>query len=242
MNKTAAFFDLDGTIFRMITTYEILKEALHLNYIKKEIWEKELQPLLNIWENREGQMNEFISQYWKVYREFVANYPDLNNQLTELVLKKQINRLNVYTKLKLKEFKEKNIDCFIISDANQNIVDFVVKELDLKGWYGSCSYLDSSGEIVVKRLKKEQKADKLKEICKDFWYNPEQCYAFWDTHIDFEMLESVWYPTIINPIKELIELVKWSQKVNSYNLVIEKKWVVYKISWINIKETDFYFI
>ena len=224
-----AFFDLDGTIFRFVTSIEVYKEIMKVDKEFKNYWKTNLLPKLELWENRQNMLNPFIKELSEKYSKFVANNSELNLKLTKKVITKNIKKLNSFTKIEIEKYKKLGVPCIIISDANQSIVDHVVEKLWFTKGFWSSSFVDKKGEIISIRLKEHQKADKLKEISELYWIPLSKCSAYWDTHIDYQMLQCVEYPFAINPIKELIELIKkdWNLS-NKINIIVEKKGVIYK--------------
>ena len=65
------------------------------------------------------------------------------------------------------------------------------------------------------------------QVLKQLSINFEESYAYGDTTGDFTMLQSVGYPTAINPNKKLLDMIR-KEKLDC-NIIIERKDVIYKL-------------
>ena len=54
MSRIAAFFDIDGTIYREGLITEVFKKIIKYELIEEEVWHHEVKPVYLKWDRREA--------------------------------------------------------------------------------------------------------------------------------------------------------------------------------------------
>ena len=71
MEKTAAFFDIDGTISREGFISEMFKKMIKYELIENSKWYKEVEPAFNKWNKRLGDYDLYLQKMVDIYFETI---------------------------------------------------------------------------------------------------------------------------------------------------------------------------
>ena len=69
MSRRAAFFDIDGTIYREGLITEVFKKIIKYELVDKEKWENEVRPAYISWDKRQGDYDTYLLKMVDVYTE-----------------------------------------------------------------------------------------------------------------------------------------------------------------------------
>ena len=62
MKKIAAFFDIDGTIYREGLITEVFKKMVTHEIISNDRWSDEVRPAFNAWDRRQGDYDDYLQK------------------------------------------------------------------------------------------------------------------------------------------------------------------------------------
>ena len=65
MSRIAAFFDIDGTIYREGLITEVFKKIIKYELVDKEKWENEVRPAYISWDKRQGDYEDECRMFIK---------------------------------------------------------------------------------------------------------------------------------------------------------------------------------
>lgn len=71
MGNCAAFFDIDGTLYREGLIAEIFKKLVKSEIIKPEKWYNEVRPEYQRWDKRQGNYDDYLLKVADIYIEAV---------------------------------------------------------------------------------------------------------------------------------------------------------------------------
>jgi len=109
--NVAAFFDIDGTIYRDSLLIEHFKMLVQYEYIDMMTWEGKVKEKFSKWENRTGDYDDYLDELVQTYMEALKNFSkeDIKNGVVDNFIQVfenssfylKVNKIN-------KDFKEMN--------------------------------------------------------------------------------------------------------------------------------------
>ncbi|MBQ8993164.1 MAG: HAD-IB family hydrolase, partial [Turicibacter sp.] len=96
MSKIAAFFDIDGTIYREGLITEVFKKIIKYELIEEGVWHHEIKPVYLKWDRREGDYDEYLLKMVDAYTQAIQG---VSKEHIDHVAQKVINQKGdrVYT-------------------------------------------------------------------------------------------------------------------------------------------------
>lgn len=235
MSNIAAFFDIDGTLFRDSLMVEHFKKMIKYEVIDPAIWYGELKESYLEWERRYGEFEDYLEQLGDIY---VEELKGINKDYIEFIASQVIKingeKVYRYTRSRIKWHKDRGHKIFFISGAP----DFLVEKMAQK--YGVTEYMASkyvvdennnfTGEIVrMWDSKNKQKA--INRLVDKYEVNLDLSFAYGDTTGDLSMLKMVGHPVAINPIKDLMIAIKNDEKLyKNAQIIVERKDLIYELT------------
>ncbi|ASW42714.1 HAD-IB family hydrolase [Clostridium isatidis] len=240
MKKIAAFFDIDGTIYREGLITEVFKKIIKYELVSEDRWYKDVRPSYIKWDKRQGDYDDYLSKMVDVYIEAIKG---VNKSYVEYIAKRVIeqngDRVYTFTRDRLKWHKEQGHLVIAISGSPVELVKEMSEKYNMDDYRGTIYQLDFlnnyNGEVIP-MWDHESKLKALTELASKYNIDLENSYAYGDTSGDFTMFKSVGNPYAINPTRELIDKVMESEEVKEkINVIVERKDVVYSIDLDTVK-------
>lgn len=126
MGNIAAFFDIDGTLFRNSLMIEHFKKMIRYEVIDPALWYSHLRDSYSEWEKRYGDFDDYMDELVEVY---VKELNGINKAYIEFIASQVINinwdKVYRYTRARIKWHKEQDHMIFFISGAP----DFLVEKM-----------------------------------------------------------------------------------------------------------------
>lgn len=235
MGNIAAFFDIDGTLFRDSLMVEHFKKMIRYEVIDPAIWYGNLKESYLEWERRYGEFEDYLEQLGDIY---VEELKGINKDYIEFIAS-QVIRINGekvyrYTRSRIKWHKEKGHKIFFISGAPDFLVEKMAEKYEVTEYMASEYIVDENnnftGEIVrMWDSKNKQKA--INRLVDKYEVDLDLSFAYGDTTGDLSMLKMVGHPVAINPIKALMMAIKSDEKLyKNTQIIVERKDLIYKLS------------
>ncbi len=231
MNKQkVAFFDIDGTIFRWSLFIEYTEKLVEKNIFPQDALQK-AQKKKELWLNREGSYNDYLTELIKVFDENIKGVllDDFLDAVREALRGKE-KRVYLYTKRLLQDLRSEGYFCVAITHSAKLAADIFAQSYGFDKVYGLMFDFDESGRFSGKILNKGLIFDKGKIVKRlldkeDLNLTLDASVAVGDTESDIPMLELVGKPIVFNPSKALYE----HAKKKGWQTVVERKDMVYNI-------------
>lgn len=230
----AAFFDIDGTLYRDSLLIEHFKKLIKYELIDPIKWYGHLEDTYINWDVRKGRYDDYLHEVSDRYVEAITGMKLLDiNFSADQVIKLKADRVYKYTRSMINHHKKLGHKVIFISGSP----DFLVKRMAEK--YGADSWRASQYEIVdstitgnvVPMWDQESKNIAIDNFVKEFGIELESSFAYGDTNGDFTMLKRVGFPVAINPSKELLRRISLDSSLrNKAEIIIERKDIIYKVS------------
>lgn len=226
--KKIAIFDVDGTIFRSSLVIKLVDGLIAEKLFKPKVADSYLKPREE-WLNREGSYEAYIDAVVRAFENNLKGikYADLR-RIAHKVAAKEKSHTYRFTRDLVVDLKKKGYYVLAISHSPKLIVENFCKALGFSKVYGMMNELDSSGRFTGVGLYKDiilDKAKILERAMSKGGLTLSGSIGVGDTESDIAFLKLVKHPIAFNPNKKLYAYAK----KNGWEVVVERKDVVYKI-------------
>lgn len=240
MGNIAAFFDIDGTIYREGLITEVFKKIIKYELVDEKKWYREVRPAFIKWDKRQGDYDEYLIKMVDIYIEAIKG---VDRHHIEYIAKKVIeqkgDRVYTFTRERIKWHKEQGHKVIAISGSPIELVKEMSNKYNMDDYKGSIYLRDDddnyTGEIIP-MWDSESKQNAIKELTEKYDIELDKSFAYGDTSGDFTMFKSVGIPYAINPTKELLAKVMENDEVREkIKVIVERKDVTYNLDINNIQ-------
>lgn len=229
--QVAAFFDIDGTIFRgslLISHFKTLRKygmVASVDCVEVDKLEKQ-------WLDREINYEEYLTELVEVYRKAITGISKEDMKFTaKMTVQKEGNQLYNYTRDRLKWHNDQGHKVVLISGSPDYLVNPLSVFFDVPCIAIGTRYLtDKKGQYTGETLPMWDSASKEKTIesleaslCIDL----KNSYAYGDTTGDLAMFKKVGNPVAINPNLRLINAIKKDNM--KVKVILERKDVAWEV-------------
>ena len=230
----AAFFDIDGTIYREGLIRELFKKILTYELADQRNWHDEVKPAFMKWDTRRGEYDDYLEKMVNVYIESIVG---VNKILIDYVAKKVIEqkgeRVYTFTREKILAHRENKDLVIAISGSPLELVSEMAKKYKFDEYKGTEYIVDENNIYTGERIPMWDAVSKkaaIMDYVKKYDLDLNECYAYGDTTGDFTMFKLVGHPYAINPTKSLIKKILEDKEVrNKITIIVERKDMIYKI-------------
>ncbi|NMA85053.1 MAG: HAD-IB family hydrolase [Epulopiscium sp.] len=241
MGISAAFFDIDGTIYREGLITEVFKKMIKYELIEESKWYREVRPAFLQWDKRQAGYDTYLKKMVDVYTDAVkGNKPFYMEYVAKKVVEQKGDRVYTFTRNKILWHQEQGHKVIAISGSPLELVREMSGKYRMDDYRGTTYKLDENGAYsgeIIPMWDSRSKKKAIMELSEEYDIDLANSYAYGDTAGDFTMLKMVGYPFAINPTKELLHKIKEDEELKSkIKVVVERKDVIYLL---NIHELDF---
>ena len=236
----AAFFDIDGTLYRNSLLVENFKKLIKYEILDKEVFDHKIKKPLEDWNQRKGDYEEYLVD---VSSTFIEQLTGIDLPVIEFMAKQVVNqhweKAYVYTRERIQWHKDQGHKIIFISGSPDFLVSKMAK-LYGADYYRASTYVMEEGVFsgtVHPMWDSVNKRNAIHAFERQLDLNLEECYAYGDTTGDFTMLEMVGHPVALNPNRSLLDLIRESDGIKErVSIVVERKDVIYHIDPKSIEE------
>jgi len=233
MKKSAAFFDIDGTISREGLISEMFKKMIRYELIENSKWYREVEPAFIQRNKRLGDYDLYLQKMVDIYSETVKfTNPFHISYIAKKVIEQKGERVYTYSRERIKWHKDQGHVVIAISGSPVELVR------EMSAMYGMDDYMGTVYEIggdgyytgeIVPMWDSKSKAKAIAEMAGRHHLDLLDSYAYGDTSGDFSMLKLVGHPFAINPTRELItNIMKDDDLKKTVKVIVERKDVTYQ--------------
>ncbi len=235
MDSIAAFFDIDGTLFRNSLMIEHFKKLIKYEVIDPSLWYGHLRDSYSEWERRYGEFEDYLEELAEVY---LKELKGINKDYIEFIAS-QVIRINGekvyrYTRSRIEWHKLQGHKIFFISGGPDFLVEKMAEKYGVTEYRGTEYLVDDDNNFtgeIVKMWNSENKQRALDEFVDRYRVDLDSSYSYGDTTGDLSMLRMVGYPVAINPNRRLLSAIKDDRKLRSkISIIVERKDLVYRLS------------
>lgn len=232
--EKAAFFDIDGTLYREGLITEVFKKLVKYEIIPSEKWYNEVRPEYNKWDKRQGNYDNYLLKMAEIYKKGIIG---LHKSQVEFIAKNVVvqkgDRVYTFTRDRIKWHMAMGHKLIVISGSPIELVSQMAIKYGFHDYVGSVYTLNENdtytGEVIPMwdSVSKEKAINKFIE---KYEIDLRESYAYGDTAGDTSMLKKVGYPYAINPTKELITEIMSDEKLKDRaKIIVERKDVIYQL-------------
>lgn len=236
MKNIAAFFDIDGTLYREGLISEIFKKLVKSEIINPEKWYNEVRPEYQKWDKRQGNYDNYLLKMAEIYTQAIKG---LHRSQVEFIAKLVVNqkgdRVYTYTRDRIKWHKEQGHLLITISGSPIELV----REMALK--YGFDYYKGAEYELnddgvysgkIIPMWDSNSKMKAISELSQKYEIDLPSSYAYGDTTGDYSMFKMAGNPVCVNPTKELItKITADNQLKEKIQIIVERKDMIYHLKY-----------
>lgn len=234
MSQIAAFFDIDGTIYREGLITEVFKKLVTHEIIQADRWKDEVQPAYLAWDRRMGDYDVYLQRMVDIFKEVSVGISSEHIDLiAQRVIEQKGERVYQFTREAILEHKRLGHKVIAISGSPDALVKKMAEKYQFDDWRGTIYQVDEKAYYtgkVTPMWDAESKRKAIHALAKEYNLDLSQCYSYGDTNGDFAMFEETGHPTAVNPTKELIHRIQNTPAVKEkISIVVERKDVIYHL-------------
>lgn len=235
MKKTAAFFDIDGTLYRNSLMIEHFKKLLKYEVFDPIIWHSDIKQKFYEWDNREGDYDIYMEELASVY---IDSLKGLNKKEYDFIAKQVINlcgdKVYSYTRDQIAYHQGKGHLILFISGSPDYLVEKMAKKYDATDFIATKYLTDENNAFngeVIPMWDQKNKTKAIEKLENKYNIDLNKSFAYGDTNGDISMMRIVGNPIAINPSFELIKSIKNDDNLyEKVKIIIERKNVIYKLN------------
>ena len=228
MKKIAAFFDIDGTIYREGLITEVFKKIIKYELVDEEKWYNEVRPAYLLWDKRQGDYDTYLLKMVDIYVEAIKG---ISKEQIEHVAKKVIeqkgDRVYTLSRERIKWHQDQGHIVIAISGSPYELVKEMSQKYNMDDFKGTIYKSDENNNYtgdVIPMWDSESKQKALLEMKEKYDIDLSASYAYGDTAGDYTMFKLVGIPYAINPTKELLNKITNDKEINDkINIIVERK-------------------
>jgi len=235
MRTIAAFFDIDGTLYREALLTQMFKKMIRGDMIDSKVYHEEVKEHYNRWSRRIGDYDDYLIKMAEIY--FTAVKGLHVSQITYIakkIVEQNGDKVYTYTRDKIKWHKEKDHQIIGVSGAPYELVEAMAKKYGFEDFIGTHYEVDENQCYTGKfkpMWESRNKKIAIASFVKKYNIALDYSYAYGDTAGDLDMLSSVAHPIAINPTKELLSLIKSNiELAQKVQVVVERKDMIYHLN------------
>lgn len=230
----AAFFDIDGTLFRNSLMIEHFKKLIKYEVIDPSVWHNKVKYVYEEWDKRYGDFEHYLEILAQVY---IDELRGVNKSNIEFIASQVINvngdMVYKYSRDRIGWHKNKEHKVFFISGSPDFLVSKMAEKYGATEYKGTAYLVDESNNFtgeIIKMWNSENKQKTLNEILSRYDVDLKNSYAYGDTIGDLSMFKMVGNPIAINPNKELFMTIRDDEELlKKTQIIVERKDVIYRL-------------
>ncbi|MDR7870629.1 MAG: HAD-IB family hydrolase [Tissierellaceae bacterium] len=234
MRNVAAFFDIDGTIFRNSLMIEHFKKLITFEVIDPTIWYTRVKKVYMEWESRYGDFEHYLEVLAEVYlNELKGVKKDYIEYIAAHVINVNGDMVYKYSRDRIEWHKKQGHKVFFVSGSPDFLVSKMAEKYGVTEYRGSIYKVDDENRFtgeIIKMWDSGSKQQAIDELIEKYNVDLENSYAYGDTTGDLSMLRMMGNPIAINPNKDLFLAIREDDKLyKNASIIVERKNIVYKL-------------
>lgn len=230
--RTAAFFDIDGTLYRESLMIEHFKKLLKYEVLDQAIWHTNVKQNYENWQKRRGNYDDYMLELADIY---VKSMKGLEKSKMEFITNQVVDlkgdKVYMYTRNRIEWHKSQGQAVIFISGSPDYLVRKMAQRYEITDCMGTRYLLDENdrytGEIE-QMWDSDSKSNAVAHFVKKYDIDLASSFAYGDTMGDLSMLELVGNPVAINPTRELLTHLNENGDLrNRVQIAVERKDVIY---------------
>lgn len=234
MKNIAAFFDIDGTIFRNSLMIEHFQKLVNYEIIDPAIWYTKVKKVYMEWERRFGDFEQYLEILAAVYLEELKGVDKAYMEFVAAhVIEVNGDMVYKYSRDQIEWHKKQGHKVFFISGSPDFLVSKMAEKYGVTEYRGSLYEVDENNKFTGKLTPMWDSKSKQRVINKliiKHNVDLKNSYAYGDTTGDLSMLRMMGNPIAINPNKPFLEALSKDKFLSKKaKVIVERKNVIYKL-------------
>ncbi|MGL5440449.1 MAG: HAD family hydrolase [Filifactoraceae bacterium] len=230
----AAFFDIDGTIYRDSLMLEHFRNLIDYDLIDPNYWYDHARETYDNWDKRQGDYEDYLDEVSISYVKALKGIHKSDIEFTSNhLINKKSDRVYAYTRQIIKTHQKLDHKIIFISGSPDFLVEKMAKRYMATDYLGSAYLYNDAGIFegkITPMWDRKSKNEAIDHFVEKYNIDLEKSYAYGDTNGDFTMLKRVGNPFAINPARELLTNIQKDEELSKKSFVIiERKDVIYKL-------------
>lgn len=234
MSNIAAFFDLDGTLYREGLITEIFKKMVKYEIIGPERCYNDVRPDYLKWDKRQGDYDDYLLKMTDIYLESIKGLEKSQMEyIAHKIVEQKGDRVYTFTRDRIKWHKDNNHTLIIISGSPSEMVAEMAKKYGFTDYIGA-NYVVNEDNIytgkVIPMWDSKSKEKSIQKFVDKYDIDLSKSYAYGDTAGDYTMFKRVRHPYCMNATKELLQkVIRDRELIKKVNVIVERKDVIYNL-------------
>ena len=233
--KIAAFFDIDGTIYREGLITELFKKFITHEIISESKWFDDVRPAYMKWDRRQGEYDDYLLKMTEIFKETTKGISKEHvEHIARKVIEQKGERVYIYTRDRIKYHQEQGHIVIAISGSPFELVNEMALKYRFDDWRGTIYETDKFGiynGVIIPMWDAKSKEKAILELTEKYNIDLPNSYAYGDTTGDLTMFRHTGNPTAINPTRELLGKISEDEELlNKMKIIVERKDVIYNIN------------
>ena len=145
----AAFFDIDGTIFRNSLLTEHFKKLIKYDLLDFSEYDRRVKEAFKLWDERVGNYDNYLGDLTGTYVDAIKGLPTkYNDFVADKVVELKGNKVYAYTRKMIKWHKAQGHLVIFISGSPDFLVSRMAKKWNADDFCGSTYHTDKSGILT----------------------------------------------------------------------------------------------
>lgn len=242
MGKIAAFFDIDGTIYREGLITEVFKKLVTHEIIPESRWFNDVAPAYHAWDRREGDYDNYLSKMVDIFKEATLGISSTHIDLiAKRVIEQKGGRVYAFTRSEIMKHQKAGHLVIAISGSPHQLVKEMADRYNFDDWRATVYETDERGKYtgeIIPMWDSVSKKKALHNLAKKYGLDLNECYSYGDTNGDFTMFQNTGHPTAINPTRELLKNIIEDKEVKEkIRVIVERKDMIYDLNTKTIEKS-----
>ena len=234
MKKVAAFFDIDGTIYREGLITEVFKKMVTHEIVSGSRWTDEVKPAYMAWDRRMGDYDNYLQKMVEIFKESTKGISAVHiEHIAQKVIEQKGERVYQFTRKEIERHRKQGHLLIAISGSPEPLVKEMAEKYKFDDFRGTQYLKDENGIYtgeVVPMWDSVSKEKAILTLQKKYDLDLQACYSYGDTNGDFTMFKNTGHPCAINPTRELLHRIQEDEELcKRMRVVVERKDVIYNI-------------
>jgi len=235
VGNIAAFFDIDGTLYRNSLMIQHFKKLIKYEVIDPYIWHSRVKHTYEEWEKRFGDYEVYLEELADVYLKELKGVNKANiDFIAKQVISLNGDKVYKYSRSRIEWHKKQNHKIFFISGSPDFLVEKMAEKYGVTEFRGTVYVVDEENNFtgeIIKMWDSDNKQKTIDEFVKKYDVDLANSYAYGDTQGDLSMLKMVGNPIAINPNRNLFNSIKNDPELSKKTeIIVERKDIVYRLN------------
>lgn len=230
----AAFFDIDGTLYRNSLLIENFKKLIKYEIVDEMVWLDRVRKPFQEWAIRKGDYENYLEDVAAAYKDAMIGLDERTIEfLAEQTIEQNWEKTYVFTRERIHDHLEQGHKVVFISGSPDFLVAKMAAHYGVEDFMASHYVFDGDKRFTgeVKPMwDATNKRIAIMSFVERYNIDLSQSYAYGDTLGDLTMLEMVGHPVAINPNRNLFRVIRQDEKLKQrITVVVERKDMIYRI-------------